>query len=81
MLKEFNRICRKYNIKYWCIGGTLIGAMRHKGWIPWDADLDIGMLKEDYLKFKKVSASELNEEYSLSEPKNKACFKIRTKYS
>jgi phosphorylcholine metabolism protein LicD len=78
MLKEFNRICRKYNIKYWCIGGTLIGAMRHRGWIPWDADLDIGMLKEDYIKFKRVSANELNKEYSLTEPKNKACFKIRT---
>ena len=44
MFKEFNSICRKHNIKYWCLGGTLIGAIRHKGWIPWDGDIDIGML-------------------------------------
>lgn len=78
LMEEFDRICRKYNIKYWCIGGTLIGAMRHKGWIPWDADLDIGMLKEDYVKFKRVSSKELNIEYSLTEPKDKPCHKIRT---
>lgn len=59
MFREFDRICRKYNLKYWCRGGTLIGAMRHKGWIPWDGDVDVGMLKEDYNKLQKIIQSEL----------------------
>ena len=55
MFKEFDSICRKHKIKYWCIGGTLIGALRHKGWIPWDGDIDIGMIKKDYDKFITVN--------------------------
>jgi len=55
LLREFDRICRKYDIKYWCIGGTFIGAIRHKGWIPYDGDIDVGMLEQDYSKFKKYS--------------------------
>jgi phosphorylcholine metabolism protein LicD len=54
IFREFDRICRKYNLKYWCVGGTFIGAIRHNGWIPWDGDIDVGMLEEDYNKFKKV---------------------------
>lgn len=59
LFKEFDRICRKYNLKYWCRGGTLIGAVRHNGWIPWDADIDVGMLEEDYIKFNNVVEDEL----------------------
>lgn len=62
MLREFDRICRKYNLKYWCIGGTLIGVLRHKGWIPWDGDIDIAMLEKDYDKFKKIVQTELPKE-------------------
>lgn len=61
MLKEFDRVCRKHNIKYTIFGGTLLGAVRHKGYIPWDDDADVCLLREDYEKFKKV-AHELNEE-------------------
>ena len=60
MLKFFIDICNKYDIKYWAIGGTLIGAIRHSGWIPWDGDLDIGMMREDFNKFKSVIDNELN---------------------
>jgi len=60
MLREFVRICTKHNInKWWACGGTLIGAVRHQGWIPWDGDIDVSMMEEDYTKFKKIVQAEL----------------------
>ena len=59
ILKEFNRICRKHNLKYWCVGGTLIGILRHKGWIPFDGDIDVGMTQNDYTKLQKIIQNEL----------------------
>ena len=61
MLVELDRVCRKHNITYSLTGGTLLGAVRHKGYIPWDDDADVGMLREEYEKFKKV-AHELDPE-------------------
>lgn len=59
MIAELDRVCRKYDIKYVLYGGTMLGAIRHNGYIPWDDDADLAMLREDYEKFKQV-AHELN---------------------
>lgn len=63
--KEFKRICEKHDLKYFLIYGSLIGAVRHKGFIPWDDDIDIGMPREDYDRFIKLCKNELNHNYYL----------------
>ncbi|MCM3135734.1 LicD family protein [Paenibacillus polysaccharolyticus] len=60
MLAEVDRICRLNNINYAMIGGTMLGAIRHKGYIPWDDDADIGLLREEYEKFRQVCETDLD---------------------
>lgn len=62
LLIEADRICRKGNIKYNIIAGTLLGAIRHKGFIPWDDDADIAMMRKEYTKFVNACKTELNHE-------------------
>ena len=63
ILLEFDRICRKHDIEYFLGGGTLLGAIRHKGFIPWDDDIDVMMLPGSYEKFQAVVEKELGEEF------------------
>ncbi len=62
MMAEIDRICRKYGLKYNIAFGTLLGAVRHKGFIPWDDDADINMPYEDYEKLKQVMEQEIDHE-------------------
>lgn len=66
--EEIVRVCDKYNLNYTLAGGTLLGAVRHKGFIPWDDDVDIEMPRRDYDKLLKVLAGELKEPYVLQTP-------------
>ena len=63
--REIKRICDENNIKYFIIAGTLLGAIRHGGFIPWDDDMDIGMLREDYEKFINIAKTDLSEDFFL----------------
>ena len=63
LIKEFERICKKHNLNWWACGGTLLGAARHKGFIPWDDDVDLAMLRPDYNKFLAVAADEIKYPY------------------
>ena len=53
LLERTDRICQELGIRYYMIGGTLLGAVRHGGFIPWDADIDIAMRRADYERFRQ----------------------------
>lgn len=65
VLMEIDRICEKYSLTYFIIGGTLLGAVRHNGFIPWDDDLDIVMPRTDYEKFSEICKDELDNRFYL----------------
>lgn len=65
IISELKRVCDKYKIQYFIIGGSALGAVRHKGFIPWDDDFDIGMTRDNYEHFLKVAPMELSSNYFL----------------
>ena len=81
ILEEIDRICRKHNISYWLDGGSLLGAVRHGGFIPWDDDIDIAMPLDDARRFAEVAPKELREGLRLqtpeTEPTREPIMKVR----
>lgn len=73
ILEEIDAICRRNGITYWLDAGTLLGAVRHKGFIPWDDDLDICILKKDYQRFRKAVLAELPPDLALQDWKTDPC--------
>ena len=65
LMQEVDRICRAYHINYFALNGTMIGAARHHGFVPWDDDLDLGMFRPDYERFKQAAAEEIRPPYFL----------------
>ena len=63
MMERFVEVCKKYNLQYFLLGGSAIGAVRHQGFIPWDDDIDIGMKRKDFDIFMKKCIDEFKEPY------------------
>jgi len=70
LLIEFDRICRENNIRYTLTGGTLLGAVRHGGFIPWDDDADVSMLRDEYEKFRNVCKTQLENDFYFQDMQN-----------
>lgn len=68
ILKDFIQVCKKYNLRYFGVYGTALGAVRHKGFIPWDDDTDVAMLRTDYNKFLEIAEKELGTFYRVMTP-------------
>lgn len=86
ILKAVDKICRAHDIPYWLSSGTLLGAVRHGGFIPWDDDLDIEMLREDYLRLLPLLREELPEQFMVHDRESDKDYphlyaKVRDKHS
>ena len=63
LLLEFDRVCKANNLRYWLIAGSLLGAVRHDGFIPWDDDIDVGMSRSDYNKLSQIATGAFSHPY------------------
>jgi lipopolysaccharide cholinephosphotransferase len=86
LLKEFDRVCKEQGWIYWLDGGTLLGAIRHKGFIPWDDDIDLVMPRKDYEEFKEngqkyLSANTFLQTYQTDKYDDFLLFKLRNRKS
>lgn len=76
-LEQVDKICQRHNITYFGYYGTLLGAVRHKGFIPWDDDMDIAMFRKDYNRFIKYAKEELEEPFHLHNVEDSCIFPLR----
>lgn len=68
ILKDVAEVCKKHNITFFLGEGTLLGAIRHKGFIPWDDDVDLIMERSEYERFLQVAPAELGDKYEVQHP-------------
>ncbi len=73
---EFDRICRKHNIKYSMEGGTLLGAVKYRNFVPWDDDIDVVMIRSEYEKFLEIAPEELDSKFFLQSYNNVSEFPL-----
>lgn len=71
VLDVVEKICKKHNITYFADWGTILGTVRHGGYVPWDDDMDICMKREDYIRFKEVAKTELPEKFCIHDYEHK----------
>ncbi len=70
LMKEFHEVCNRNDIKYYMLGGTMLGAVRHRGFIPWDDDMDVGLPRKDYEKLLSLSKEEWPKNIRIKTAKN-----------
>lgn len=68
ILRAFAGVCERLGLRYYLVGGTLLGAVRHGGFIPWDDDIDVAMPREDYDRFARIAQAELGPNYFYQSP-------------
>ena len=68
MLKWFHKLCEDNNIRYYALGGTMLGAVRHGGFIPWDDDIDVGIPRKDYIRLIRLMQKHSDDRYILETP-------------
>lgn len=74
ILKEFDKVCRENDIKYILDAGTLLGAVRHKGFIPWDDDIDVRMLRSEYEKFREIACKDFSDTIYFQDYRNEKAY-------
>ena len=80
LLKRLDEVCKKYNLRYWLDGGSLLGAIRHNGFIPWDDDIDVVMPRKDYDKLSEISKLDYYSPEARKE-KEEELAHLRTEYT
>ena len=71
ILKEFQRICDANGLHYYVVAGSMLGAIRHQGFIPWDDDIDVAMPRDDYDRFLEIAPLQLSQQYIIESPRDR----------